>query len=170
MNSERIINICLDDSVPIDRTPEVEHEYKTAISDLLATNYFSVPSNSNDNLTGPYELYLSIVDNRLLMDIKRLGVMNEDTPEERKNLENERIILPISPFRGIIKDYFMVCESYYKAVRESTSLQLETMDMARRSLHNEGATMLIDVIKPEINVDFNTARRLFTLICVLHIR
>ena len=117
---------------------------------------------------GPYNLYLSIADNRLVLDISRL--MPDEASNEWLEKKRERVTLPISPLRSIIKDYFLICESYYKAVKEAGPSQLETLDMGRRGMHNEAATMLQDLLQPEIEVDFDTSRRLFTLICVLHIR
>lgn len=144
------------------RTPEIAHEYRTAIADLLHENSFTLNKNSEKFGTGgPYELKLSIMDNRLILDIKRLG---------NPNHEKERIAMAVSPFRSVVRDYFFVCESYYKAIKQMYLAQVETIDMAKRGLHNEGSEMLQDLLKPEIEVDFPTARRLFTLLCILHVR
>ncbi|HMT14294.1 MAG TPA: UPF0262 family protein, partial [Aestuariivirga sp.] len=108
---------------------------------------------------GPYRLILPTADGRLLLDI-------QNEREERITL----IGLSMSPFRRIVKDYFMVCESYYSAIKLSTPAQIETIDMARRGLHNEGSTLLQERLDGKVDMDFNTARRLFTLVCVLHWR
>jgi len=159
MEKERINKIDLHKSVSINRTPEVEYEYNTAVSDLLEDNFFKLSLGDKKN-TGPYELLLSIVENRLIIDIT-------DSSDTQKK---EHITIPITPFRRVIKDYFFICESYYKAVKDSTAQQIETIDMARRSLHNEGADTLRDLLDPQIDTDMETSRRLFTLICVLHIK
>lgn len=163
METEKINNIYLDSSVDIYRTPEIEYEYKTAISDLIEKNYFSLMIDQELKGFGPYDLHLSISENRIVIDIRRLG-------SEEDKAEKEKIVIPTSPFRSVVKDYFFICESYYKAVKQSTPGQIETIDIAKRTLHNDGANILIGLLKPEIDVDFDTARRLFTLICVLHVR
>lgn len=154
MSNHRIAEITLQQDARARRTPEVEFEYNTAVNDLVDTSDFRYGETE-----GPYALLMKIQDNRLALVIsvndERLGELN----------------LPITPFKRIVKDYFIVCESYYKAVRAATTTaQVETIDMARRGLHNEGAEILQDILKPSIETDFDTARRLFTLLCVLHMR
>lgn len=162
MATERIEHIFLKDGRQNFRTAEIEHEYKTAIADLLHENSFRLNKNSEKyGNSGPYDLNLNIAENRLIIEIKRLG---------NKKAAPERVSLPISPFRRVVKDYFFICESYYKAASQMYLAQVETIDMAKRGLHNEGSEMLQDLLKPDIEVDFPTARRLFTLVCILHVR
>jgi uncharacterized protein (UPF0262 family) len=166
--TERILDIFLDASVNAFRTPQVEHECATAVADLLQENYFHLCKNPGGApvARGPYNLYLSIQDNRMVMDIHRLALEDGRYVEYIK----ERVAVPVSPFRRVVKDYFLVVESYYNAITGARPSQMETLDMARRGIHNEGAELLQQVIDPSINMDFDTARRLFTLLCVLHIR
>ena len=130
-----------------------EQERQIAIFDLLEENYFKPEGGER----GPYELKMGLVENRLLLDIRGPGY-------ERRH------ILSLSPFRGIIKDYFMVCESYYEAIRNSTPAQIEALDMGRRALHNEASELLRTRLTCKIDTDLDTSRRLFTLICALHWR
>ena len=130
-----------------------EQERQIAIFDLLEENYF-FPEGAQ---TGPYDLRMGLMENRLVLDVH--GPAYE-----------KRHILSLSPFRGLIKDYFMICESYYQAIRKATAQEIETIDMARRGIHNEAAELLVERLDGKAETDFATARRLFTLICVLHIR
>lgn len=130
-----------------------EQERQVAIFDLLDGNYFE-PAEAGG---GPYDLKLSLVENRLAFDIA-------GPDYERRHL------LSLSPFRGVIKDYFMICDSYYAAIRNSSPQQIEALDMGRRGLHNEGSTLLRERLEGKVNTDLDTARRLFTLICALHWR
>ncbi len=152
---QRIVKITLDERLVVRRNADVEHERAVAISDLLADNSF-IPTSSLD---GPFHLRLSVAENRLLMDIC-------DTEDGTL----EQVVLPLSPFRRIVKDYFMICGSYYDAVREASPTKIEAIDMGRRALHNEGGEKLRARLSERVAVDLNTARRLFTLLCVLHIR
>ena len=154
-NEHRIADIFLDEHSVISRSPQVDHERKVAIYDLLEENHFQL----NDGLTGPFNLHLSIAENRLHFDVR-------DTDDN----ELAEITLPLSPFRSIVKDYFMVCDSYFKAIKISSPSQIEAIDMGRRGLHNEGADILKERLAEKVGIDTDTARRLFTLICVLHIR
>ena len=154
-NDQRIAKITLDEHTVVRRSSDVDHERAVAISDLLVENSF-VPTAS---LAGPFHLHLSVTENRLLLDIR-------DTAE--KTLE--QVVLPLSPFRTIVKDYFMICGSYYNAVREASPSKIEAIDMGRRALHDEGGEKLRERLAERVDVDLNTARRLFTLLCVLHIR
>jgi uncharacterized protein (UPF0262 family) len=151
----RLISVDLDTSLASVPSPDVEHERQVAIYDLLQENAFDVVGHN----CGPYKLVLSIVDGRLMFNISD----KSDTP-------CAVIGLALSPFRRIVKDYFMICESYFQAIRTATPSQIETIDMARRGLHNEGSEVLQARLKDKIEVDFDTARRLFTLVCVLHWR
>ena len=152
---KRIVSIVLDEASVVRRSPEVEHERKVAIFDLLEENYFA-PVGSDD---GPYALHLAIEDNRLVFDIR-----TEDEEPHGK------VILSLSPFRRIIKDYFLICDSYYEAIRSASPSKIEAIDMGRRGLHNDGSALLIERLAGKIEIDHATARRVFTLICVLHIK
>ncbi len=151
----RIVEISLDERTVVRRSADVEHERAVAIYDLTEENYF-VPVEDD---SGPYHLHLSIAENRLLFDIR------SDADDAVAT-----VTLPLLPFRRTVKDYFAVCESYYEAIRTASPSKIEAIDMGRRSLHDEGSELLRDRLDGKIEVDFDTARRLFTLICVLHIR
>ncbi len=151
----RIVKVALDEKSVVRRSSEVEHERAVAIFDLIEENHFAPVGEHG----GPYSLHLGIEENRLVLDIRTA----EDSPLGK-------VILALSPFRRIVKDYFTVCESYYHAIKTATPSQIEAIDMGRRGLHNEGAELLRQRLAGKIEVDVGTARRLFTLICVLHIR
>lgn len=153
--NHRLIDVELDESIGRS-TPDVEHERAVAIFDLIEENVFH-PVGDADG--GPYRLKLSLVDSRLVFAVSR---------EDGSAIVTH--ILSLTPFRRIVKDYFMICESYYEAIRSSTPSQIEAIDMGRRGLHNEGSRTLMDRLSGKIEVDFDTARRLFTLVCVLHWR
>jgi uncharacterized protein (UPF0262 family) len=151
----RLIDVELDDTIGRS-TPDVEHERAVAIFDLIEENSFRPV---NDTGEGPYRLKLSLVEARLVFAIAR-GDGEEVVTH----------ILSLTPFRRIVKDYYMICESYYDAIRSSTPSQIEAIDMGRRGLHDEGSQTLKDRLSGKIDIDFGTARRLFTLVCVLHWR
>ncbi len=153
--NQRIAQITLDEKSVLRRSPQVEHERKVAIFDLIEENRFA-PA---DIVKGPYNVSLGVEENRLIFD-----VMDSD--------DNSLTIITLSlkSFRGIIRDYFMICESYFDAIKTKAPSQIETIDMARRGLHNEGAELLRDRLTDKVEIDVDTARRLFTLICVLHAR
>jgi uncharacterized protein (UPF0262 family) len=151
----RIVKIDLDERTVVRRNPDVEHERAVAIFDLLEENRFEPVG----DFSGPYQLCLSIEENRLIFDIRA---------ESGDALA--KITLPLSPFRTVVKDYFTVCESYYAAIKRASLTQIEALDMGRRAVHNEGSELLRERLEGKIGLDQNTARRLFTLICVLHIR
>lgn len=151
----RLVRVDLDEQSTARRTPEVERERAVAIFDLLEENEFR-PAIEH---LGPYHLGLSIEENRLVFDIK-----NTDDQDLYK------FILSLSPFRRIVKEYFDICESYYQAIKSASPSQIEAIDMGRRGLHNEGSEILRDRLAGKVDVDFNTARRLFTLICALHVK
>ena len=132
---------------------DVEHERQVAIFDLLESNYFE-PEGADG---GPYDLAIALVDNRLALDIRG------------PNYER-RMLLSLSPLRGVIRDYFLICESYYEAIRHSSPGQIEAIDMGRRGMHNEGSEKLRERLEGKVATDLDTARRLFTLICALHRR
>ncbi len=154
----RISHIDLDDRNLPPPTPEIEQERKVAIYDLIEENSFVLPA--RDDRTppdGPYHLGLSIRDKRLVFDIQTEG--GEKAAEFH---------LSLSPFRQVVKDYYQICESYFTAVKTLSPSQIETIDMARRGIHNEGSRVLQERLEGKAEVDTDTARRLFTLICVLH--
>lgn len=153
--SHRIAKIDLDERTVVRRNADIEHERAVAIFDLLDENRFELIGRGQ----GPFNLRLGIEENRLVLDIRE----NDET-------QVDRVLLALTPFRRVIKDYFMVCESYYTAIKQASPTQIEALDMGRRALHNEGAELLRERLDGNIALDPNTARRLFTLICVLHIR
>lgn len=154
-NTERLVNVTLDENSIERRNADIEHERAVAIYDLLENNYFAPVG----DFTGPYKLHISIEEDRLVFDIHTA----DDAPAEQ-------VVLPLRLFRQIVKDYFMLCESYYSAIKTASPSRIEALDMGRRGLHDEGSELLRERLKGKIDVDFDTARRLFTLICVLHIR
>lgn len=154
----RIAHIDLDDRNLPPPTPEIEQERRVAIFDLLEDNTFDLPKRDDRIVPeGPYKVALSIRDKRLVFDIAT--EMGERAVEFH---------LSLSPFRQVVKDYWAICESYYDAVKNMPPSQIETIDMARRGIHNEGARVLAERLDGKAIVDNDTARRLFTLICVLH--
>jgi uncharacterized protein (UPF0262 family) len=154
-NNNRLIEVILDDTSIARATPDVEHERAVAIFDLIEENSFKPVGDAG----GPYKLLLSVIDSKLVFDISREN-------DEKVVMH----VLSLTPFRKVIKDYFLICESYYEAIRTSTPSQIEAIDMGRRGLHNEGSQTLNDRLDGKIEIDFDTARRIFTLICVLHWR
>ena len=155
MSHADIIKITLDEKSIIRRNADIEHERKVAIFDLLEENHFSL----NDGPDGPFEVVLALQENRLVLRISdKAGSAIDD------------ISLEVRPFRRIIKDYFIVCESYFNAIKTASPSQIEAIDMGRRSLHDEGSVLLQERLKARVEMDDNTSRRLFTLLCVLHLR
>ena len=150
----RLCDVVLDESIGRS-TPDVEHERAVAIFDLIEENSFHPAGHAG----GPYRLKISLVDSKLVFAI---------TTEAGGDVATH--ILSLTPFRRIIKDYFMICESYYEAIRSSPPSQIEAIDMGRRGIHNEGSQTLMDRLSGKIKFDFDTARRLFTLVCVLYWR
>ncbi|MED5360208.1 MAG: UPF0262 family protein [Pseudomonadota bacterium] len=156
MPKHSIVQVFLDEVSIIRRSPEAEQERAVAIFDFLECNHFA----PTGDLEGPFHLHLRIEDHsRLVLDIRS---------EQDESLRE--IGLPLLPLRRLIRDYFQICESYYDAIKKLTPSQIETIDMARRGLHNEGSEILAERLKDSVEVDYETARRLFTLVCVLHIR
>ncbi len=153
-----ISHIELDDSNLPPPTPEIEQERKVAMFDLLEENSFTLPARDDRMVPdGPYHLNLSIRDKRLVFDL--------ETDKAEKAAEFH---LSLGPFRQVVKDYFHICESYFDAVKNMPPSQIETIDMARRGIHNEGSRVLQERMEGKAEIDTDTARRLFTLICVLH--
>jgi uncharacterized protein (UPF0262 family) len=155
MEDQCIAHIALDETTTARRSPQVEHERKVAIYDLLEKNFFSPVTGAQ----GPFHLHLSYVEGRLIFDVCDVT-----------KVEFLSFRVPAKSFRRIIRDYFLVCETYFEAIKTKTPSQIETIDMGRRGLHNEGAEILKERMKEQVKVDHQTARRLFTLICVLHIK
>ncbi|MEL7460867.1 MAG: UPF0262 family protein [Pseudomonadota bacterium] len=154
----RIIRIDIDDSGLPAPTPEIEQERRVAIFDLLENNAFAIVGRAGDPVPkGPYGLVLAIRERRLVFDIQN--------DAEAAVAEFQ---FALGPFRQVVKDYFQICESYFEAVKHMPPSQIEAIDMARRGIHNEGARVLQERLEGKIEVDTDTARRLFTLICVLH--
>jgi uncharacterized protein (UPF0262 family) len=153
--SERIARITLDESSIRHRTAEVEHERAVAVADLLGDNQFAPVGMG----CGPYDVHLRIEEGRLVVDIT-----------STLNQSKSKLALSVAPLRSIIRDYFLICESYYQALKANSPHKLEAIDMGRRGVHNEGSEKLMEQLEGKISVDFPTARRLFTLICVLHIK
>lgn len=151
----RLVAVSLDERTVVRRTRQIEQEREIAIYDLLEENSFA-PANSDG---GPYKLALGVEENRLIFDIR----LEDDS-------QHHKVMLSLTPFRTVIKDYFLICDSYFKAIRNAPPSQIEALDMARRASHNEGSTLLQERLKGKIEVDFDTARRLFTLMCVLHLK
>jgi uncharacterized protein (UPF0262 family) len=153
MADPRIIDIQLDERSILKRNPDIEQERRIAIFDLLEGNHFDVAGHD-----GPFRVTLRVEEGRLAID-----VMDEAGA-------SETIRIGLARFRRPVRDYFAICDSYFKAVRGDRARGIEAVDMARRALHNEGAELLRDCLAGKVEIDFDTARRLFTLICVLHIR
>ena len=152
-DKNRLVAVTLDEDSIGRSSSDIEHERATAIYDLIEENSFAPV----DHDEGPYALRIGIKENRLVLDIRAAN----DKPVIAH-------LLSLTPFKGIVKDYFMICDSYYAAIRTATPDKIEAIDMGRRGLHDEGSRILQDAIKRKVKVDFDTARRLFTLICVLH--
>lgn len=151
----RLVDVQLVEKTVVRRRAEAEHERKVALFDLIESNHFA-PAIDHP---GPYKLYLSAEETRLIFDVR--------APDGG---ELVRVPLALQPFRGIVKDYFKVCESYYQAIKTSTPSRIEAIDMGRRGLHDEGSRLLKSELAGRIDIDHETERRLFTLLCVLHIR
>jgi uncharacterized protein (UPF0262 family) len=154
-DSARIVAIHLDSASIVRWSREVEHERQVAVFDLLERNSFAVVN----GFPGPYRVALSLREHNLVF-----AIQNQDDTKQAE------ISLSMRPFRRLIKDYFLICDSYFQAIKSASPSRIEAIDMGRRGLHNEGAEKLVDALADKIEIDDETARRLFTLICVLHIR
>ena len=154
-NLQRIAQITLDENTVIRRSPDIEHERRIAIYDLLEANSFQPAG----EFEGPYNVLMGMEENRLVLNIRN----SDDDPLTR-------VLVPLMPFRRIIKDYFTICESYFQAIKSAQPSKIEAIDMGRRGLHNDGSDLLRERLDGKIIVDNETARRLFTLICILQIR
>jgi uncharacterized protein (UPF0262 family) len=151
---QSLVSVTLDEESIGRSNPDVEHERKIAIYDLVEQNVFA-PDGHEDE--GPFALHLSITGARLVFDTPR---------EDGKPVVAH--LFSLTPLRRIVKDYYLICDSYYQAIRTATPDKIEAIDMGRRGIHNEGSRILMDRLKGKVKVDVDTARRLFTLICVLH--
>lgn len=159
MADPRIIDVSLDERTILWRSADVEQERQIAIFDLIERNHFRPTRQYPGDYAGPYKLALSVEEGRLALAISQTD-----------GTALETLVLALGRFRRPIKDYFAICDSYYQAIRSATTQQIETIDMARRGIHNDAAELLKDRLDGRIEIDFATARRLFTLICVLHIK
>ncbi len=148
---QRIIEIAVAPGGPASRRPEVEAERRIAIQDLLDENFFAPV----DDRQGPYRLAMRVDQNKLHLDV-----------QNEAGAPLHQIVLPLSPFRGLMRDYFMICDSYYDAVKNRPA-QIEAIDMGRRGIHNEASEVLREKLADRVEMDLNTARRLFTLLCVM---
>ncbi len=155
MTDQRIARITLDEGSIVRWNPDVDQERKVAIYDLLEDNRFALIGGGR----GPYGLHLAIEENRLVFEVKG----GDDVPLRR-------IVLAGTPFRRVVRDYFQVCESYFEAIKVASPSKIEAIDMGRRAIHNDGAELLRQRLADKVAIDNDTARRLFTLICVLHLR
>ena len=155
----RIAHISLDEETIIWRNADVEQERRVAIFDLIEENSFKPLRSAARGANGPYRLHLAVMDGRLAMDIRS---------EDDQQLET--LLIGLARFRRPIREYFAICDSYYQAIRKATPSEIETIDMARRGIHDHAAELLLERLDGKVDTDFPTARRLFTLICVLHIK
>lgn len=154
----RISHIEIDESSLPAPTPEMEQERRVAVFDLLEDNSFTLPArDGRQTPPGPYRLALAVREKRLVVDIA-----------EESGAKVAEFHLSLGPFRQVVKDYFQICDSYFEAVRRLPPSQIEAIDMARRGIHNEGARILLERLEGKAEIDIDTARRLFTLICVLN--
>lgn len=155
----RIIAIGLDERTILRRNENVERERRVAVFDLLERNYFRPQTEYEGGYAGPYRIFMRIEEDRLAIDIAT-----------KDDVHLETLTVSVLPLRRTIRSYFGICDSYYDAVRRGASSTIETVDMARRGIHNEAAEMLQERLAERVELDFDTARRLFTLLCVLHIK
>ncbi len=154
MSPNRLVAVVIDE-VSIGRSsPAIDHERQVAIHDLLEDNSFALPAQD----AGPYVLNLAVVERRLVFDVR----------DETNQTHITAHMLSLSPLRRAVKDYHLICDSYYEAIKTASPSQIEAIDMGRRGLHNDGSTLLMERLEGKIEIDFETARRLFTLVCVLH--
>ncbi len=151
--NNRIVAVTLDEDSIGRSGPDIEHERAIAIYDLVEQNLFAPAGDAE----GPFTLHIGINDNRLMFDIRR--------PDGAPVVVH---LMSLTPFRRIVKDYFMICDSYHQAIRTATPDKIEAIDMGRRGIHDEGSRTLMDRLEGKVRIDFDTARRLFTLVSVLH--
>ncbi len=157
--THRIAHITLDEATILWRNADVEQERRVAIYDLIEENSFKPVRSAEKGANGPYRLHLAVRDGRLAMEVR-----------DHSEAMLETLLIGLARFRRPIREYFAICDSYYQAIRKATPAEIETIDMARRGIHNAAAELLLERLDGKIATDFATARRLFTLICVLHIK
>ena len=159
MSSDHIAAIALDEATVLARGEEVEREREAALRDLAEESSFRPLRAAENGHEGPWSLDFAVVDGRL-----RIGL------RDGAGREAGTLGLGLARFRRAVREYFAICDSYYKALRKASARELETLDMARRAIHDRGARHLLDALEDKVELDHDTARRLFTLVCVLHIR
>ncbi|MGF1606578.1 MAG: UPF0262 family protein [Rhodothalassiaceae bacterium] len=159
MADHRLIHVSIEQPPGVRWNADIEQERRVAIFDLLEQNSFKPLIVLKDDFDGPYRLHLSSADNRLTFALS--------DPEEQPVGDFK---LSVTPFRRVIRDYFQICESYFQAIKSAAPSKIEAIDMGRRGVHNEGSELLVDALKDKVEIDFDTGRRLFTLICVLHLK
>ncbi|MEO6388564.1 MAG: UPF0262 family protein [Croceibacterium sp.] len=156
---DHIAELTLDEATLLRRSPAVEQEREVALRDLASDNVFRPIRSAEGGLSGPWTLRLAVEEGRLALAIR-----------DGAGAEAETLGLGLARFRRVVREYFAICDSYYKALRKTSPQEIETLDMARRAIHDRGTRQLLDALEGKVETDFATARRLFTLICVLHIR
>ena len=154
-DGRRLVHVALDEDPRIRLSPEIRHERAGALFDLLAENAFALV----DHDGGPYRLHIAIQENRLVFDVRSAD-----------DQTIERVRLPLTPLRTVIRDYFRICDAYYEAIRNATPSRIEAIDVGRRAVHDDGASILRERLASRIEMEENTCRRLVTLICVLDVR
>ena len=159
MSADRIAQVTLDESTILRRNDDIEQERAVALRDLEADNSFTPLRAVERGHEGPWSLHLAVTGTSLAMAVR-----------DRKGADAGRIGLGLARFRRDVREYFAICDSYYKAMRKASAKEIETLDLARRAIHDRGTRALLDALAGKVDTDFATARRLFTLICVLHIR
>ena len=157
--ARRLVSVELDETASVRRSAEVEHERAVAVYDLMEENDFAPVDERGRDHPGPFSLVLGLEENRLVLAIG-----------DAEKRPVTAILLSLRPFQRLIKDYFQVCESYFEAIKTASPAKIEAIDMGRRGLHNEGSELLRERLAGKVEMDLDTARRLFTLICVLHIK
>jgi uncharacterized protein (UPF0262 family) len=159
MTSRKLIDVTLDQSTVVRWSADVEHERRIAIFDLLEENSFHLQKSADESYDGPFKLKLGTIEGRLQFDV---------SAKDDSLLMSFR--LAMTPFRRIIREYFAICDSYYEAIKSASPSQIEAIDMGRRGLHNEGSELLMERLEGKVELDRQTARRLFTLVCVMHLK
>jgi uncharacterized protein (UPF0262 family) len=159
VSPDRITSIALDEATILARSPAVEQERAVALRDLVADNSFRPLRAAENGHTGPWSVDLAVIEGRLAMGVR-----------DNEGAQAETIGLGLVRFRRVVREYFAICDSYYKALRNPSAQEIETLDMARRAIHDRATRQLLEALEGKVETDFATARRLFTLICVLHIK
>ena len=159
MSVNRIARIALDESTVLRRNPDIEQEREVAMRDLEADNAFTPLRAAERGHEGPWSLHLAVAGRNLAITLR-----------DREGAEAGTLGLGLARFRRVVREYFAICDSYYKATRRASAKEIETLDMARRAIHDRGTRQLLEALEGKVETDFATARRLFTLICVLHIK